>query len=640
MNYYWRSISGSPGFIFVFIIIICLAHGLSAQKPERGYYYFPIRPGEINSLSGTMGEIRASHFHAGIDIRTGGVEGLPVYASADGYISRIRVSTGGYGNALYIQHPNSTTTVYAHLLNFRDDIAAYVREKQYEKKSFEIELFPEKNELLVNRTEMIGLSGNSGSSGGPHLHFEIRDRHQDVLNPLHFGFDEVRDNLPPTVDRFAIVPLNADSRVNHQFLRHEYSLNRNRNTYTINQPITAYGSIGLQVLAFDRLDGAANRNGVSCVDVYVNGEEVFYFNISRFSFSETRNVLAHIDFKRSQQNGQRFKKLYVANGNEFSCYRAGDNQGRLTIEAGKEYSVTVNLYDAYNNHSKVEFKIVGVEPLAQIRSSDNSSITINKLEREKALLKITATVNPENEGIEVFSNRMVYDVLPSYRINNQGVYFWNANTGLPDSISTPTGMIFPEYQAFVPSGVKYNFTHELMDIDIPNDALFDTLLLSVKQDVRSNQEFFTIGETTDPLRRHIYVTLKPSRNYHLKEKTGVYGVDSRGRFTFYGGEWRGDRIRFGTRDFGRFTILADTVPPKITPAKITPASLSFYITDERSGIKDFQLTVDGEWVLMNYDYKKNLIWSEKLDRTKPFKGEIVLKVTDQSGNENIFKSNL
>src|SRR5690606_36020106 len=119
--------------------------------------YFPIRPGNTNYLSGSMGEIRSSHFHAGIDIKTGGVEGLPVYAAADGYVSRIKVSTGGYGNALYIQHPNSTTTVYAHLLKYNDEIGQAVRQAQYENESFEIELFPEKGELPVTRGQIIGL---------------------------------------------------------------------------------------------------------------------------------------------------------------------------------------------------------------------------------------------------------------------------------------------------------------------------------------------------------------------------------------------------------------------------------------------------------------------------------------------------
>ncbi len=635
MKYCWKLRSNSNYYklpaTFLFVVFSLTA---IAQTPKKGDYYFPIRPGEINYLSGSMGELRANHFHAGIDIKTGGVEGLPIYAAADGYVSRIKISTGGYGNAIYIQHPNSTTTVYAHLLSYNDEIATYIRKHQYENQSFEIELFPEIDEIKIKRAQQIGLSGNSGSSGGPHLHFEIRDKNQDVLNPLHFGFSEIKDKIPPTVDKIAFVPFKDDSRINHQFSRQEYALFRSNNTYTLNKSIQAHGTIGIQILAYDRLDGAANKNGISCIDMEVNGEEVFYYNISKFSFNDTRNILAHIDYKNNKQTGQRFQKLYVDHGNKLPAYRFGKNGGKLDIEAGKEYQVTINMWDSYNNHSKINLKIIGVEPLSLIKTEKTTVDKMSKFEAVGKLLKISATMDPAKPSIEVYANQMIYDVAPIYAINNEGVYLWNTVAGLPDSVKTYTGAIYPDYKAFIPSNKPYKFENDLMDIDFANDALFDTLLLSVGYTKQKNQEYYTIGEPFVPLRKFVYVTLKPQIKYDLKSKSGVYSINDKGDVSYIGGEWRGDNIRFGTRDFGRFTILADTVPPKIVPAKVTPESMSFYISDDLSGIKDFEVKVNGEWVLMNYDYKKKLIWSEKLDPTKPFKGDVVLTVTDQSGNEN------
>jgi len=601
---------------------------------------FPVRPGQINYLSGSMGELRSNHFHAGIDIKTGGVEGLPVYAAAGGYVSRIKVSIGGYGNALYLLHPDGKTTVYAHLLKYNDEIASYVRERQYEKKTFEIELFPDKDELPVKKGQQIGLSGNSGSSGGPHLHFEIRDENQNVLNPLHYGFNEIKDNIPPSADVVAFVPLQMNSRINHQFLRREYSLVKEGSNYKLNEPVLAYGVIGIQVLAYDRLNGATNKNGVSCIDVIVNGEEVYYQNINKFSFDETRNILAHFDYKKSVETGQRYQKLYIDDGNELSFYKRGGSNGKLSIESGKEYAVKINLYDSYNNHSQINFKIQGVEPIAQLTSATTNPAGLVRSELFGNLLKITAKALAGDEGIEVYSNRLVYDLKPAYRVNDIGVYLWNMNAGLPDSIKTSSGTIYPGYQAMIPPETAFTYYHEAIDVETPRGALFDTLFLSVKKTGTTDREYFHIGDKTVPLKRHIYVTLKPSLAYGPKKKTGVYSVDDRGGLSYYGGEWKGDQIRFSTRDLGVFTLMTDTIPPTISPSRLTAGEISFYIEDKHSGVKNFRLEVNGEWVLMNYDYKRKLIWSEKLYPSKPFAGDIVLKVSDHAGNESVFKSKL
>jgi hypothetical protein len=189
------------------------------DKIEDGYFQFPIQPSKTNFLAGTMGELRASHFHAGVDIKTNGVEGLNVFAAAEGYVSRIAVSTGGYGNCVYIAHPNGTTTVYAHLQNFNKELAQYVLESQYNKKSFTVNLFPERNRFKLKKGEILGNSGNSGSSTGPHLHFEIRNAQQQVLDPLRFGFSEVKDKIAPIAERIAIKTMNIDAMVNGEFGR-------------------------------------------------------------------------------------------------------------------------------------------------------------------------------------------------------------------------------------------------------------------------------------------------------------------------------------------------------------------------------------------------------------------------------------
>src|SRR5687768_17785594 len=207
----WSSMFGR---IVAIIAAVCPFFS-SAQfsKPEIKFageetYLYPIRPGLPGSLAGTMGELRTTHFHSGIDIRTDNIIGLPVLASKSGYISRVTVSPSGYGNVLYITHPNGHTTLYAHLDKFSGALAKFVLEEQYKRKTANVDLFFQPNEFKVTRGDTVALSGNSGSSGGPHLHFDIRDANNYALNPLQVEeFSEIVDNLPPTIEKIALKTL-------------------------------------------------------------------------------------------------------------------------------------------------------------------------------------------------------------------------------------------------------------------------------------------------------------------------------------------------------------------------------------------------------------------------------------------------
>ena len=285
------------------ILLLVICHNLSAQYEgiDKDYFDFPIQPDKTNFLSGTMGELRSSHFHAGLDIKTEGKEGLAVYSAAGGYVSRIRIGTGGYGNCIYVQHPNGTTTVYAHLQRFNTTIANYALKQQYKRKSFTVNLFPQRNELKLTKGEILGLSGNSGSSTGPHLHFEIRGANQEVLDPLKMGFSEITDNIAPAVQRIAVKAMNIDSRVNDQFGRFEYSLKRKDNVFSLSDTVEVYGQIGIELYAFDRLDGAANKNGIPLIDMYVNDELYFEQNIDTINFSQQKNILIHTNYQAQKE---------------------------------------------------------------------------------------------------------------------------------------------------------------------------------------------------------------------------------------------------------------------------------------------------------------------------------------------------
>lgn len=239
-------------------------------------------------LAGTFGELRSNHFHSGIDIKTKQREGLPIYGIADGSVTRIKVSHWGYGKALYVAHPNGYTSVYGHLQKFGPEIEEYIKKVQYEKQSYEVEVFPKYGELKITKGDVIAYGGNTGGSSGPHLHFEIRSSiSEKPTNPLLYGFD-VRDATNPTLEKIYGYPLSENAVVNQSKEPIELNFKKMEDGSFLAEKVTATGTIGFGFIGYDRQDLAANRNGVYSVQQIVNGKPYTEYDFESFSFSETR----------------------------------------------------------------------------------------------------------------------------------------------------------------------------------------------------------------------------------------------------------------------------------------------------------------------------------------------------------------
>jgi murein DD-endopeptidase MepM/ murein hydrolase activator NlpD len=298
-------------------------------------------------LSGTFGELRSNHFHSGLDIKTEGVEGKIVSAVWSGTVSRIVVSPYGYGNALYIDHPNGLTSVYAHLQRFNTAIQSYVREQQYAKETYALDIPVATGKFRVNQGDIVALSGNSGGSGGPHLHFELRNTaDQTPVNPLLHGI-EIQDDIAPSIQSVRIVELNE----RYQLIGAQSA--SNAQTYKVGK------TIGIEIEAFDRLNGASNKNGANKIELKRNGLPLFSFTINSFPFHETRYLNAHINYEEKACCKKTYSRMYLLPGNVLDFYKYGAEEGLIELDSGQTAELMLTVYDFEGNKQSMSFTVEG-----------------------------------------------------------------------------------------------------------------------------------------------------------------------------------------------------------------------------------------------------------------------------------------
>lgn len=540
---------------------------LQAQDYPADYFRSPL---DIElSVSGTFGELRSNHFHSGIDFRTQMKEGLPVYATADGYVSRIKISTFGYGKAIYITHPNGYTTVYGHLQKANGKVEEYIKQHHYLKKSYEIEFFLAAGDLPVKKGEIIAFSGNTGGSGGPHLHYEFRDtKTEHIINPMFFGLDkDIKDIKSPVVNGLMVYPVGENAVVNQSQEPVIVSLSQQKDGTYLASKVLANGQIGFAVNTHDLSANNYGKNGVYAISVHLNGKKKFDVNFDTFSFDESKHINYYIDYEQFKRTGNRFQKLFYKKSYGLSLVNKSSDNGIIEVLPNITQNCIIEIVDFHNNKTIINIPV----------QYSNQEPKILKKEKQTP-----------------------------YKIK---------------------------------SSTDHNFAKENISVYIPENTFYEDC--AVDFDIKG--EVITIGSKYIPIQKNIRISIdKPQDD---PEKYFIASVDGKA-INYIKTTFKNGKFTASSRNLGDFKLLKDNVPPKITPLQFEAGKwmsnqkhLEFTISDDLSGIASYNAYLNGEWILMEYDYKTKKLTHDFADGVViEGRNDLKLIVTDNVGNSTIFES--
>ncbi|MHA4808339.1 M23 family metallopeptidase [Flavitalea flava] len=597
--------------------LFCFSQLYPATDYPKGYFRNPLNI--PISLAANFGELRPNHYHMGLDIRTQKKENLPVFAAADGYIAKVNIEPGGFGQAIYINHPNGYTTLYAHLNQFFPALAAYVSRQQYKRESWMLNIDIPADLFPVKKGDLIAYSGNTGGSQGPHVHFEIRKTADDTnLNPLLFGLP-VPDNTPPTFLRLAVY--DRTKSVYEQSPR-ILAVRREGGNFSIAAGLVRSAStlISFAISAFDTQSGSSNPNGIFQAVLYDNDKPVTGFQMDRISYNNTRYLNAHIDYKTRETGGPFLQHLSCLPGytppSVYHSFRSqpespqpGDSlplpaDGVIDLSDGKTHNIRIVAKDAYGNSSALKFQAIyqGGNPVAPDSPvpGDIPVAAGNPVAAEKG--NLAAVELPGGEPAATTAGKKCFP-------------------GMIDGFETKDCAFY-----------------------IGEKSLYDTVyirystnfVLSLPGAVSAAH---TIGAPFIPLQEPLLVRIHPSGTWQNEIKDKVVMV----RFTgnkkeVRKPEWQGGWASARFREFGTFQLVEDPDAPVITPVGIQDGAnlshssrIAFTVKDNLGSIRSFRAELDGKWLCFTND--KGLAYIYKFDEhCQAGKHELKIAVEDEAGN--------
>ena len=565
--------------LYILIVTLCAAFSAAAQSLNPADYDFPLRD-VAGYYSANFGEMRPNHFHSGTDFKTDGVEGKPVVAVADGYVSRILQSPSGYGLALYVVHPNGTTSVYGHLSRFRSDIAEYVKAERRRLKQSRVDLYCKAGQFTVKRGEEIARSGNTGSSQGPHLHFEIRDsRTGKTFNIIKQGIVTPKDDISPYIMKVHYIEVDTVRGVPVHSRPATYAVHKADNTTyrTAQQSPIKVGRKGYFVVeTSDRKNDVANTYGVYNLVEKIDGKTIFEYRNDGFTFDLSRycNAVSYYPIQRSSRN-EAMRTALLQGGTKY-FYPTLVNRGVVTTTAEQTRDVEFLITDDCGNTSTLKFQIVG------------------------------------KADADCFKGEI-----------DQEAYIVEYNHDFADKVDDVLSVVIPKGALYESIAMKM----ERSDVEIKADSTVSVL-----------SPAYTIHDADTPLQTSIGVVFSMPIEEALQPYTAMASVAANGRLSYIGGTYRNRRFTARTSTFGTFCLVADRTAPVIRP-QFTDGqdcrsrnSISFRLSDNFSGVSTYTATIDGQWVAIDYARSRATINLSAEGITGGKSHTVQITVKDSCGN--------
>lgn len=565
----------------------------NAQNYPQNYFRYPLD--SLPSLVSPFGGLRDNHFHSGMDLRTNQREGLPVFASADGYVSRIKIQSIGYGKAIYLDHPNGYTTVYGHLQKYSGKIAEWIQNYQYKNQTFEFDYVFEKPMLLVKKGDTIGLSGNSGGSSGPHVHFEIRNtKSEKIINTALFGIIPF-DTLNPVIKNVFVYNFVPDGLLLKQILKinHQTIVATNiPNQFIYKKPIELPAeTYGFGIEAYDYIHNSTDEKGIYGYSLKCKNKLAFSHTLNEFAFDESKYINSHIDYPFYKTAKTRIQKCFIDDGNKFSTYQTNSLKGKVLVTKKTRDTLVIEIKDFNQNKFILLVPIVGLPSKMDKEKTDY----LKSVKEKKVFYPLKKNTVKTDEFLFELDAKSIYDT------------------------------VFYDFEVLAKSKTSYSKT-------------------------------FKIFNPTAPMHKASDIAIKPIKvktEYQGKLLLAYYFKD-RKDFRSAGGNFENGFVRGKASNFGHYFVTMDTIAPSINQVFINTEealgdSLHFYfeIKDNFSGIGKFEGYLNGEWILLDFDAKSNMltyhfdkIWynlvaqnkDSKLKNGAIIKPEVLIRVTDKKGN--------